>query len=135
MVLSEVVILSNKFQKPVLVAVLIGLSLSLVFLYISFITAIHDELRTAAYLFPIPVWINPDLHSLGIGDVLLAVIQWPLYGVFVALICKAKKSVAAFGMACLIVQHVLIGTVARAKVESVPVRMKLERDLPAESSR
>lgn len=118
--------------RHVVIAVSAGFLVSVALLWISFITSIHDELRTAAFLFPVPVLLNPDLHSLNLGIVFLAVIQWPLYGLIIAwaLSMRTKRLLLLLVVAFLIFQHIMVGFVARARVESVPVKMKLERDLP-----
>jgi hypothetical protein len=112
------------------IGVVTGFLLSPVFFYLTFITAIHNGFRTGAYLFPLPVLISPEMNNIKVIALLLALLQWPLYGFVMALAFKSRtKLLAPWLVGFLIVQHVLIGHIARRTVESVPVRIKYEEDL------
>lgn len=120
----------SRISSSIIAGVLGGVLLTLIFLYISFAYAIHDGFRMAAYLFPITVWLSPDIDSLTSGTILLALIQWPLYGLIIGLYYKNRKhSLWAAVVVCLIIQHLLLANVAAARVNALPVKFKLERDL------
>jgi hypothetical protein len=77
------------------------------------------------------VLLSPDIESLNVGAVALGVIQWPLYGLVLGYSYANRRRSLFIGiLAFLIVQHLLIGNVAAARVNALPIRMKLERDLP-----
>ncbi len=101
------------------------------FLCVSFLYAIHDGFRIAARLFPAAVLLSPDLNSLRSGSIVLALIQWPLYG-WILGYCytyRRRSPAVAAVVALLILQHVVLFFVAAARVNAWPVTMKLERNL------
>jgi hypothetical protein len=108
-----------------------GVVVTPVFLYVSFMYAIHDGFRIAARLFPAAVLLSPDLNSLSVGTIVLALIQWPLYGlIFGYCYTNRRRSFAvAAVVALLILQHVVVCNVAAARVNALPITLKLERDL------
>ena len=110
--------------------------LSLSFLYFSFISSIHDGFRVAAALFPLPVLLSPEWDSITTLVIFLALIQWPLYAL-VGLVCfrKRRHPLSAVILCVLIMQHILIGVLSRHRVESVPIKFKLERNLTEEQRR
>ena len=121
----------SRVSGSIIAGVLGGVFLTLIFLYISFAYAIHDGFRMAAYLFPLTVWLSPNLDSLTGGSILLALIQWPLYGLLIGLCYKNRgRSLWAAIVVCLIVQHLLLAHAATVRVNALPVKFTLERDLP-----
>src|SRR5690349_19974178 len=98
----------RRASGSIIAFVLAGVSLTLIFLYISFAYAIHDGFRMAAYLFPVTVWLSPDIDSLTSSTILLALIQWPLYGFLIGLSYKYRgRSFWASIVLCLLIQHLL----------------------------
>jgi hypothetical protein len=120
-----------RHRLPLWLGLLIGVALTPVLLCVAFLYAIHDGFRIAAHLFPTAVLLSPDLGSLNVDAIALGLIQWPLYGLILGYsYTNHRRSLSAIILAFLIVQHLLIGNVAAARVNAFPVRMKLERDLP-----
>lgn len=113
----------------ILLGVSIGLLLSCLLGWVAFIYAIHDGFRVAAYLFPHAVFLSPNLDSLSLTSLTVAFILWPVYGAILGgSISKGARKWQLIA-ACLVIQHVAIGTLARIRVESQPVIMTLEEHL------
>ena len=120
-----------KYKTPLWVGLIIGVVLTPVFLYLAFIYAIHDGFRIAARLFPTAVLLSPDLDGLRVATMVLAVLQWPLYGLILGYcFMKRRRSFSPIIAAFIIIQHLVVGNIAGARVNELPARMKLERDLP-----
>jgi hypothetical protein len=109
----------------ILVGILIGLTLSLCFAYISFLYSIHDGFRVAAYLFPHAVFLSPDFESLSLISLLAAFILWPLYGAILGRSIARGRRTLQLAVICLLIQHIAIGSLAWARVESKPVKVTL----------
>src|ERR1700752_3209965 len=101
----------------VLFGVLIGLGLSVCLAYISFLYAIHDGFRVAAYLFPHAVFLSPDFSSLSVVSLLVAFILWPLYGVILGSSIAHGRRTLQLVVICLLIQHIAIGSLAWARVD------------------
>src|SRR5215510_3789079 len=113
----------------ILIGVLSGFLLSCFLAWVSFIYAIHDGFRVAAYLFPHFVLLIPDISFLSLISLTVAFILWPFYGAILG--GSISKGIRKWQLiaACLVIQHVAIGTLARIRVESQPVKITLEKKL------
>lgn len=110
----------------ILLGVLIGMGLSVCFAYVSFLYAIHDGFRVAAYLFPHAVLLSRDLSEVSLLSLLVAVILWPLYGAILGSAIGAGRRRLQLVVILLLIQHVGIGSLAWSRVNSKPVKVTVE---------
>lgn len=110
----------------VLFGVLIGLGLSVCFAYISFLYAIHDGFRVAAYLFPYAVLLSRDLSEVSLLSLSVALVLWPLYGAILGSAFGGGRRRLQLVVIILLILHVGIGSLAWSRVNSKPVKVTVE---------
>lgn len=78
---------NNKDRRPVILTTMIGALIGCCFLFYAFITAfgICSDSTVTELLFPYAVLVDPSLSESLVIILLLALIQWPLYGFFIGL--------------------------------------------------
>jgi hypothetical protein len=108
-------------RAHILIGIAIGLTLSLGLAYISFLYAIHDGFRVAAYFFPHAVLLSPDIDSVSLVSLLVAFILWPLYGAILGSSLARGRRRLQLVLVCLLIQHVALGSLAWSRVDSRPV--------------
>jgi hypothetical protein len=114
--------------RGLVVATVMALTLYCASLYWSFITDVHGGFRSAAYLFPVAVYISPETQALTPFAWLVAFAQWPVYMALVLVAWRYRKRYwSAVIIGFLITQHLIIGQLAFQKVDNLPVHFKLER--------
>jgi len=113
-------------RSYILIGILIGLALSLGLACISFLYAIHDGFRVAAYCFPHAVLLSPDFNSVSLISLLVALILWPLYGAILGSSLARGRRTLQLVLVCLLIQHVALGSFAWSRVDSKPVKVTLE---------
>ena len=117
----------NRTLRYIVVGILSGLILFCCFAYIAFLYSIHDEFRIAAYLFPYAVFMSPGYNYLSFISVLIAFVQWPLYGAVLSLHLKERRGITRAVVVVCLLTHVIIGTLAWARVNSAPVRIVISK--------
>ena len=113
-------------QTYILVGGLIGLILSFCLAGISFVYAIHDGFRVAAYFFPHAVFLSPNLASLSLTSLTIAFILWPVYGAILGGSITSGRRKWQLIAVCLLIQHIALGSIAWKRVDSQPVKITLE---------
>jgi hypothetical protein len=113
-------------KAAVLVSTCVGAFITLCSLYAAFAYGIHDGFRIAGYLFPYAVLLSPTLDSVGILSVLLAVVQFPIYGFLLGFWWRRRtRLVVCCGL--IVLAHCVAVVGAERAVESVPVRIMFDR--------
>ena len=80
----------------------------------------------AAYFFPHAVFLSLDFESLSLISLLVGFILWPLYGAILgSSIARARRTLQLV-IICLLIQHIAIGRLAWARVDSKPVKVTLQ---------
>lgn len=113
-------------RSYMLIGILAGLTLSLGLAYVSFLYAIHDGFRVAAYCFPHAVLLSPDISSVSLISLFVAFIQWPLYGAILGSALAHGRRTLQLVLVCLLIQHVALGSVAWKRVDSRPAKYTLD---------
>jgi hypothetical protein len=84
----------SQSNRPLVISVVVGLTAELCFLLLSFVTALGIcwDTSIAQLLFPFSFSLNPNHLEWGLLPLLLAILQYPLYGLATGYALKQKHS-------------------------------------------
>jgi hypothetical protein len=113
---------NNRTYLPVLLGGLIGCAIGFVFLVISFLTAfsICSDTSIAEVLFPFSLSVDPALHDRALLALLLALIQYPLYGIILGVAWVRSRLDRSLVLACamvMLVGHGVVVGIAKHRVK------------------
>lgn len=107
--------------RPTLWGALIGILMTPCLLYVAFVYSIHGGLDLAALLFPYAVIASPTMQAVTGFAMLLAAIQFPIYGIVVGTARPRGRRRWLYVGALVLVVHCAGAVVAYQRVTSAPL--------------
>jgi hypothetical protein len=111
----------NKNYTPIIVSVVIATCVGFCLLFLAFITAfsICSDMSIAEVLFPYALYADPTLHDHALVALLLALVQYPAYGLLIGYVRMRRRSAVFACVVILFVAHAVAVAGAQYRVKAM----------------
>jgi hypothetical protein len=111
----------SKNYMPIVIGGIIGGGVGFCFLFLAFVTAfgICSDTSIAEVLFPYALFVDPTLHDRALLALLLALVQYPAYGLAIGYFWIRKRASVSACVMILFLAHVLAVGGARYQVQAM----------------
>jgi hypothetical protein len=107
--------------KPILIGGAVGCAIGMLFLVFSFLTAfgICSDTAFAEVLFPYSLAADPTLNDHALFALVLALVQYPLYGVLLGYSFLRKRGMLKVAIVGILILHIFAVGIAKSRVNDM----------------